>query len=59
MRKFILLLPLVYTLPQFMENKTMGVYLAEPVADLIAVTFTVTLFYFQFKKSMEQLGQQM
>jgi len=33
----------------------MGVYLAEPVADVIAVTFTVILFYFQFRKAMKQL----
>ncbi len=54
MRKFILLLPLIYILPHLVENKTMGVYLAEPVADVIAVTFTVILFYFQFRKSMNR-----
>lgn len=55
MRKFVLLLPLIYILPHLVENQTMGVYLAEPVADVIAVTFTVILFYFQFRKSMRQL----
>lgn len=55
MRKFILLLPLIYIMPHFVENQTMGVYLAEPVADFIAVTFTVVLFYFQFRKAMKQL----
>lgn len=57
MRKFILLLPLVFLLPHFVENQTMGVYLAEPVADLLAVTFTVILFYFQFKKALGKLEQ--
>lgn len=52
MRKFVLLLPLIYLLPHLVENKTMGVYLAEPVADVIAVTFTAVLFYFQFRKAM-------
>lgn len=55
MRKFVLLLPLIYILPNFVENKTMGVYLAEPVADIIAVIFTVVLFYFQFRKAMRSL----
>lgn len=57
MRKFILLIPLIYLLPHFVENQTMGVYLAEPVADFIAVTFTVILFYFQFKKSLKKLSE--
>ena len=48
-RKFVLLLPLIYIVPAFMENKTLGVYTAEPIADVIAVTFTVVLFIFQFK----------
>lgn len=55
MRKFVLLLPLIYIMPHFVKNQTMGVYLAEPVADVIAVTFTVILFYFQFRKAMKQL----
>lgn len=55
MRKFVLLLPLIYALPYLVENKTMGVYLSEPVADVFAVSFTVVLFYFQFKKAMGKL----
>lgn len=56
MRKFILLLPLIYLMPHVItENKTMAVYLAEPVADFFAVTFTVILFRFQFKKALEQM----
>lgn len=55
MRKFVLLIPLIYIMPHFVKNQTMGVYLAEPVADVIAVTFTIILFYFQFRKAMKQL----
>jgi len=55
MRKFILLIPLIYAIPHFMENRTMGVYLAEPVADMLSVLFTVILFYFQFRKQMKSL----
>ena len=54
-RKFFLLLPLIYIMPAIMDNKTMAVYTAEPVADFLAVTFTVILFAFQFKKSINQL----
>lgn len=54
-RKFVLLLPLIYIMPQVIQNKTMGVYLAEPVADVIAVTFTAILFTSQFRKSLRAL----
>ena len=54
-RKFVLLLPLIYIVPQFMADKTLGVYTAEPIADIIAVTFTVILFAFQFKKAMKNI----
>lgn len=45
LRKVILLIPLIYILPAFMEDKLMAVFLAEPVADVIAVTTTSILFY--------------
>ena len=54
-RKFVLLLPLIYIMPQLIADKTMGVYTAEPVADLIAVTFTAVLFTVQFKKALKDL----
>ena len=54
-RKFVLLLPLIYIVPGLCSDKAAGVYLAEPIADLIAVTFTAILFYFQFKKSLKKL----
>ena len=55
-RKFVLLLPLIYLMPQLIENKTIGVYSAEPVADVIAVTFTAILFTIQFRKSLKSLN---
>lgn len=54
-RKFGLLLPLVYIIPHFMEDKTMGVFLTEPVSDFIAVSFTAILFAMQFKKALAQM----
>ena len=56
-RKFVLLLPLIYILPNIVENKTMGVYMAEPIADVIAVTFTTILFIFQFRKALKKIEQ--
>ena len=54
-RKFVLLLPLIYVMPHFIGDKTMGVYAAEPVADLIAVTFTAVLFSVQFREALKTL----
>ena len=56
-RKFVLLLPLIYIMPMFFTDKTMAVYLAEPVADILAVTFTVCLFRGQFKQAMKALEE--
>ena len=56
MRKFVLLLPLIYLMPVLMEDKTRAVYTAEPVADFLAVTFTAILFFFQFRKTMGELS---
>ncbi len=53
-RKFVLLLPLIYIMPHIIADQTKGVYMAEPVADIIAVTFTAILFAFQFKKALRE-----
>lgn len=55
MRKFVLLIPLIYILPNFIADKTNAVYTAEPVADALAVTFTLVLFIFRFRKEMKKL----
>ncbi len=55
LRKVILLVPLIYILPHFFTDKAFAVFLAEPVADLLAVTTTATLFFFVFRKSMAEL----
>jgi len=56
-RKFILLIPLIFIIPNIgiLENKALDVYLAEPVADIIAVTFTSILFYYQFRKALKKI----
>ena len=56
MRKFVLLIPLIYIMPHiYTVNKAHAVYMAEPVADIIAVSFTAILFSFQFKKALKEI----
>ena len=58
MRKFILLIPLIYIMPHiFTADKARAVYMAEPVADFVAICFTAVLFYFQFKKALRKMGK--
>ena len=57
-RKFVLLLPLIYIMPRLISDATKGVYMAEPIADILAVTFTAILFSFQFKKALEKMDCQ-
>lgn len=55
LRKIILLIPLIYILPHFFADKAFAVFLAEPIADLIAVICTGTLFRMLFGKAMKAL----
>lgn len=56
MRKFILLIPLIYIMPQIIRSdQTIAVYMAEPIADALAVTFTAILFTIQFKKTLKKI----
>lgn len=49
-RKVIILIPLIFILPHFMTHAVMGVYLAEPIADTIAVCTTAPMFYSYYRK---------
>lgn len=55
LRKVILLIPLIYIVPLFMENKCDAVFLAEPIADLIAVSTTGIMFLIIFRKTMKKI----
>lgn len=56
LRKIVLLIPLIYLLPAVLPmDKTMAVYLAEPVADFLAVTTTALLFAHQFPRAVRAL----
>lgn len=54
LRKIILLIPLIYILPVFFEDKVFAVFLAEPAADFISVTVAATLFVLSFKKILNE-----
>ena len=53
LRKIILLIPLIFLLPLFFENKVFAVFLAEPVSDIIAAATTVSVFLLRFRKILE------
>ena len=56
MRKFILLLPLIYIMPHlYTADLTKAVFMAEPVADVLAVAFTGVLFFFEFPKALRAM----
>ena len=50
LRKVLLLIPLIFILPHFVSNPVFGVFVAEPVADTIAVATTAALFFREYKK---------
>lgn len=50
LRKIILLIPLIYILPNFFADKVFAVFLAEPVSDFIAASTTFLMFKWQFDK---------
>ena len=55
LRKVILLVPLIYVLPNFFENKVFAVFLAEPVSDAISIITASVVFFFVFRKEMKKL----
>ena len=53
LRKVILLIPLIFILPQFVGDKVFAVFLAEPVADFLAAAVTGTVFFVQLPKILK------
>lgn len=51
LRKIVLLVPLIFILPMFIEDGLTAVLLAEPVADIIAIISTVIIFIVFYKKT--------
>lgn len=57
-RKIIVLIPLIYILPIFMRNKVLAVFMAEPIADIIAVCTTCIMFFISFKKLIREMKKE-
>ena len=49
-RKIVLLIPLIFILPHLVPDAVTGVYLAEPIADTIAVCTTAPMFYRYYRR---------
>lgn len=54
-RKILVLIPLIYILPMFISDQVFAVFLAEPIADTIAVLTTSTMFYFEMKNKIKEM----
>lgn len=55
-RKFVLLIPLIYIVPMiWSSDRTMAVYMAEPIADFFAITFTILLFRVRFRDALKKI----
>ena len=58
LRKLVLLIPLIFILPNFFADKAFAVFLAEPVSDIIAAAATTTAFFIFFRKLMKSGAKQ-
>ncbi len=57
LRKLILLIPLIFILPNFFEDKVFAVFLAEPISDITAAACTVLAFVIFVPKTLRAIGQ--
>ena len=57
LRKIILLIPFIYIMPHFFDDKVFAVFFAEPVADVLAVATTVTLFSREFRRLLRSMRE--
>ena len=55
LRKVVLLVPLIFILPNFTENGLFGVLLAEPVADILACATTVISFAIFYRNTLSNM----
>ena len=54
LRKIILLIPLIFILPHVLPDAVFGVFLAEPVSDILAATITTITFFARFDKILDR-----
>lgn len=54
LRKLVLLIPLIFILPFVFSNKVFGVFVAEPVSDIIAASVTATMLFTRLNKILDK-----
>ena len=54
LRKLILLIPMIFILPNFFADKVFAVFLAEPVSDLTAAAITTAVFLLSFERILKK-----
>ena len=58
LRKIVLLIPLIFILPNFFANQAFAVFLAEPISDVVAAAVTTIVFLTSFPKILKKGPQQ-
>lgn len=54
LRKLVLLIPLIFILPHIFADPVFGVFVAEPVSDIIAASVTGSMLFLSLNKILEQ-----
>ncbi len=54
LRKLVLLIPLIFILPFFFQNKVFGVFVAEPVSDIIAAGVTAAMLFTRLNRILDK-----
>jgi len=58
LRKLVLLIPLIFILPNFFADKVFGVFLAEPVSDIIAAAVTASMLFMRLNGILDKGREQ-
>ncbi len=54
LRKLVLLIPLIFILPFFFQDKVFGVFVAEPVSDIIAAGVTAAMLFTRLNRILDK-----
>ncbi|MDE7313853.1 MAG: MATE family efflux transporter [Eubacterium sp.] len=54
LRKLVLLIPLIFLLPHIFSNPVFGVFVAEPVSDILAASVTASMLFMRLNRILEK-----
>ena len=57
LRKVVLLIPLIFILPHFFQDPVQGIFFAEPIADVLSVTYTMVVFRIAIRRIFAQMRE--